>query len=110
MVDLLVAAVGCAATWAAWLGPMAGTAEDFWRALFARTYSAELRVEKQTRALDIVGKAPARYAALLPPAWDLAGIHHARGHRWHPRHAGPAGATAQRGARRWSWRARLDGR
>jgi hypothetical protein len=106
VVDLIAAAVGCAACWAAWLGPAAGTAEDFWRALFARTYAAELRVEKQARALDIVGKAPARYAALLPPAWERAGIHYARGED---------GILAteilpeeRRGAaRRWAWRARL---
>ena len=106
VVDLLVAAVGCAATWAAWLGPLAGTAEDFWRALFARTYAAELRVEKQTRALDIVGKAPARYAALLPPAWDLAGVHHARGHDGILATQVPP-EQRRSAARRWSWRARL---
>jgi hypothetical protein len=106
VVDLLVAAVSCAASWAAWLGPAAGTAEDFWRALFARTYAAELRVEKQARALDIVGKAPARYAALLPPAWDLAGIHHARG--FDGILATEIAPEQRRGAaRRWAWRARL---
>jgi hypothetical protein len=106
VVELVVAAVGCAASWAAWLGPVAGTAEDFWRALFARTYAAELRVEKQSRALDIVGKAPGRYAALLPPAWDLAGIHHARGNDGILATQIPP--EQRRGAaRRWSWRARL---
>ncbi len=74
VVGWISAAVVCAAQWAARLGPRQGTAEDFWRALFARTYQAELRVEKSTRALDIVGKSPARYAQLLPLAWECAGI------------------------------------
>lgn len=69
-------AVQCAAVWAARLGPAAGSAADYWQALFAHTYAAELRVEQQSRALDIVGKSPARYAALLPLAWQRAGIRH----------------------------------
>jgi hypothetical protein len=96
-------AVQCAATWAARLGPDAGTAADYWRALFARTYSAELRVETQSRSLDIVGKAPARYASMLPLAWKRAGIdYHAAGEVLEPRVSGRENA-----ARRWRRRARL---
>jgi len=74
VVDLVGKAVQCAAGWAALLGPDRGTAEDFWRALFARTYAAELRVETAARAQDIVGKSPARYSAMLPLAWERAGV------------------------------------
>lgn len=75
---LVAGAVTRAAWWAAHLGPVQGTAEDFWRALFARTYSAELRVEKTGRVQDIVGRDAARYAQLLPLALQAAGIGHAR--------------------------------
>ncbi len=105
VIDLIGQAVDTAATWAARLGPSEGTAQEFWRALFARTYSAELRVEKQARAQDIVGKAPDRYAALLPLAWERTGLGYSV-------HAGrlatrlePAERT--RAARSWAWRARL---
>jgi hypothetical protein len=79
VIDRISKAVDTAATWAARLGPATGLPEDFWRALFARTYAAELRVESGKRAQDIVGKAPARYAALLPPSWDRTGIPCTRG-------------------------------
>jgi len=72
--DLVAAAVVRAGTWAARLGPGSAPAADFWRALFARTYAAELRVEQSARPLDIVGKDPERYAALLPLAWREAGL------------------------------------
>jgi hypothetical protein len=64
-------AVTTAARWAVELGPESARAEDYWRALFARTYTAELRVEKSGRAQDIVGNAADRYSTLLPLA--LAG-------------------------------------
>ncbi len=75
---LVAGAVTRAAWWAAHLGPAQGAAEDYWRALFARTYAAELRVEKTGRVQDIVGRDTARYAQLLPMAWQAAGIGHAR--------------------------------
>ena len=78
VVELIAAAVCCAAGWAARLGPPQGAAAQFWRALFARTYAAELRVEKQGRAQDIVDKAPARFAALLPLAWEQIGVGYAQ--------------------------------
>ena len=105
MVELVSGAVVTAACWAAELGPEAAPAEDFWRALFARTYSAELRVEKSGRPLDIVAKYPERYAALLPAALRAAQL---------PFTSDASGAlrpqlAAQRnrGARRWAWRQRL---
>jgi hypothetical protein len=71
---LIADAVVAASTWSARLGPVTAPAADFWRALFARTYAAELRVEKSGRPQDIVGKHPERYAHLLPLAWTEAGI------------------------------------
>jgi hypothetical protein len=104
--DLVGQAVQTAGSWAARLGPATGTAAEFWRALFARTYAAELRVERQARAQDIVGKAPARYAALLPLCWERAGIGYSTGDdgrlatRIEP-------AERARAVRGWKWRARL---
>lgn len=67
-------AVVTAARWAAELGPASGQAPDFWRALFAHTYEAELRVERSGRGDSIVDRDAARYSALLPAAWRLGGI------------------------------------
>lgn len=67
-------AIVSAGRWAARLGPGSGRAEDYWEALFRRTYSAELRVEKASRAQAITAWAEARYAALLPLAWRVGGI------------------------------------
>lgn len=67
-------AVSTAACWAVKLGPNTAPAAEFWRALFAHTYAAELRVEKSGRALDIVGKNPLRYETLLPLALTAAGM------------------------------------
>jgi hypothetical protein len=72
--ELAAAAVVRAGVWAARLGPDAAPAEAFWRALFAQTYGAELRVERSARPDDIVAKQPARYAGLLPLAWQEAGL------------------------------------
>ena len=65
-----------AASWAAALGPAQGTPQDYWAALFARTYVAELRVETGDRSQGIVAADGERYGALLPLAWDVAGIHY----------------------------------
>lgn len=72
--ELVTDAVVRASAWAARLGPATAPAADFWRALFARTYGAELRVEQSARPQDIVAKQPARYGQLLPLAWQEAGI------------------------------------
>lgn len=101
---LIADAVITAAGWAARLGPEEAAAADFWRALFARTYQAELRVEKSGRPQDIVDKHPVRYAALLSPAWQAAGIaHSARGDTIAP--AIPE-ADRRQARRRWAWRER----
>jgi hypothetical protein len=105
VVDWVRDAVVCAADWAARLGPPQGKAEEFWRALFARTYAAELRVERTSRALDIVGKSPARYAALLPLAWDRAGVRYSSSDGTLMPDLDPA--ERAKAARRWAWRASL---
>jgi hypothetical protein len=98
-------AVVTAAQWAAMLGPVSGTAVDFWRALFARTYGAELRVENQQRSADIVARDQARYATYLPLAWQAAVIDYAST----AEHLTPQINPAQRrtALRRWSRRQRL---
>ncbi|TCP66752.1 hypothetical protein [Sphingomonas sp. PP-CE-1G-424] len=76
--DAVTAAIGeatkSAARFAAALGPDAGTADDYWRALFRQTYAAELRVERKGREGQILGFDPDRYARLLPLAWTADGI------------------------------------
>jgi len=69
-------AVTTAASWAAMLGPERAAPEDFWRALFERTYVTELRVESGDRSQGIVAADAARYRALLAPAWRAGGIRH----------------------------------
>jgi hypothetical protein len=68
------AATLTAARWAALLGPERGDAASYWRALFALTYGAELRVEPATRGADLVDRDAGRYACLLPAAWNATGI------------------------------------
>jgi len=68
------AAVATASRWAAAHGPQQGRAEQFWSALFARTYATEIRVEKTDRSQGIVDADAARYARLLPLAWRAAGL------------------------------------
>ncbi|MCZ8368768.1 MAG: hypothetical protein O9293_02175 [Porphyrobacter sp.] len=74
----VIAAIASAATTAARLaaalGPVSGTAEDYWRALFRATYSAEFRVEKQGRENDILSVNAEHFAGLLPLALEAAGI------------------------------------
>lgn len=63
-----------AAQWAAWLGPARGHALDYWRSLYANTYRAELRVESALRGPELIDGDAARYARLLPAAWESLGI------------------------------------
>nr|WP_277998418.1 hypothetical protein [Sphingomonas liriopis] len=78
----VVRAVACAAAtaarFAAVLGPRHGAPRDFWLALFRQTYAAELRVEAPGREAEILAHAPERFDALLPLAWQGAGIGHQR--------------------------------
>jgi hypothetical protein len=73
-VALLTSAVTTASRWAALLGPERGTRADYWRALYAATYATELRVERAARSDEIVTHAADRYARLLEPAWQAAGV------------------------------------
>jgi hypothetical protein len=104
--DTVCMAVVTAARWAAELGPAAATAEDYWRALFARTYAAELRVESADRSRDIIGADAGRYVALLDAAWQHAGIRHTLLDRgvMAPQLDPDTRRSAMRG---WAWRARL---
>ncbi|KGB22274.1 hypothetical protein AtDm6_2285 [Acetobacter tropicalis] len=63
-----------AALWSAWLGPESGQPEEFWNALYRRTYQAELRVEKAGRGAGIVASYQDRYDRLLLPCWRVAGL------------------------------------
>lgn len=104
-VSAVSTAITTAATWAAWLGPVRGSASQFWDALFARTYAAELRVEKKDRALSLAAHAPERYAAALTRAWLESGmlLHAGEQESLQP----DVSAEARRKAlRTWSWRAR----
>lgn len=99
-------AVVTAARWSAELGPARGDALAFWRALFARTYRAELRVEKTQRGDDLVAREAARYASLLPAAWMAAGLAFdtAADGTLAPQLGARARAAAER---RWARRSRL---
>ena len=67
-------AVMTASRFAAALGPQSGPAEAYWLALFRRTYAAEFRMETTSRADTVVAPFAARYAAILPLAWQAAGV------------------------------------
>ena len=74
MRDAVCDAVVAAAHWAAMLGPLRAEPVAFWRALYARTYAAELRVERSTRGADLLAHDGPRYARLLPLAWKEGGL------------------------------------
>ena len=75
----IAAAAVTAGRFAAALGPAQGAPLEFWKALFRRTYSAELRVESSGRVDHVLAFNPGRYEALLPLAWARAGIGHGTG-------------------------------
>jgi hypothetical protein len=106
LIEALHDAVVTAAGWAAHLGPSCGDAASYWRALFERTYGAELRVERATRGPDLVQRDAARYAAWLPLAWEAAGITYAvdADGRLTPQRAS---MQHRRVLRRWALRRRL---
>jgi hypothetical protein len=68
------AAVVTAARYAAALGPDRGVAEDYWAALFRKTYAAEFRVEAEGRADTVIAGRVERYVDLLPLAWRDGGV------------------------------------
>ena len=74
VIAAIAAAATTAARLAAALGPVSGTAEDYWRALFRATYSAEFRVEKGGRENDILAVNADHFAGLLPLALEAGGI------------------------------------
>jgi len=94
--------VRTAARFAATLGPASGGAEDYWLALFAQTYGAELRVEAQGRGRSILITDPAYYRDALQFAWQDLGLIGAE----QPEPFHPAMDHAQR--RQWQarWRRR----
>lgn len=63
-----------AAGWSAQLGSGVHAAGEWWLLLFARTYRAELRVERSTRGNSLLQGQEERYARLLPLAWKAAGL------------------------------------
>lgn len=67
-------AVISASRYAAALGPVQGSARDYWLALFRETYGAEFRVEAQGRGTTILDNAPEWYEQTLPLAWTEADI------------------------------------
>jgi hypothetical protein len=98
----VAAAAATAARFAAVLGPARGPADDYWRALFRETYRAELRVETPGREAQILGHDPARWAALLPLAWDAGGV----GYRHEGATLAPALPAAERRRLLARWRRR----
>jgi hypothetical protein len=94
-------AVETASLWAVRLGPPSGTAATYWRGLFARTFGAELRAERQDRAERLLAPASGWYDAALPAALARLGL---------PATAGPDGrlrpAAPGRWAGAWAWRRR----
>jgi len=66
--------IAVATEWAALLGPVSGTAEQFWQALFTRTYATELRVESANRPAVLLDGQSARYGAMLRDGWRAAGL------------------------------------
>lgn len=74
VIDAVMAATQTAARFAAVLGPASGDPQHFWRRLFQETYRAELRVERPGREEQILAYHRKHYDALLPLAWDAAGI------------------------------------
>ncbi|WP_299308505.1 hypothetical protein [uncultured Croceicoccus sp.] len=78
-------AVITAATVAAALGPDEGTEREYWQALFAATYRAELRVEKPGREQQILDFGADHFDGLMIAGWTAAGIaHDRRGAILHP--------------------------
>ncbi|MFV0645197.1 MAG: hypothetical protein ACK5NN_11975 [Sphingomonadaceae bacterium] len=67
-------AVQTSARLAVALGPVSGTEDAYWRALFQATYKAELRVEKPGREESILAANRAHFEGLLPLALSECGI------------------------------------
>lgn len=74
VVYAIAQAARTAARTAVALGPVSGTAEDYWRALFRATYEAEFRVEKAGREDSILSGNRAHFRGLLPVALGAEAI------------------------------------
>jgi hypothetical protein len=98
VVDTIVTAILTAARWAAYLGPASGSTRDYWTALFAATYGAELRPERNNRPAIIYDANAERYDALLRDAWEALSIPtEVRGETLTPTVNAAAKALAKRG-------------
>ncbi|WP_199707616.1 hypothetical protein [Teichococcus wenyumeiae] len=67
-------AFATAALWAVRLGPRRAAPAGFWQALFAKTYGAELRTERQGRGNSIHEAAPEWFDGNLPLAFAAQGL------------------------------------
>ncbi|NHN89025.1 hypothetical protein GOB81_10320 [Acetobacter sp. LMG 1627] len=70
----VIRAVGTAARWAAELGPKQAAPEQYWEALFRKTYAVELRVEKSGRSRNLLEGEEGRFARLLTASWVAGGV------------------------------------
>lgn len=104
--DAVCDAVATAAKWAALLGPERADAASFWRALYTRTYAAELRVERTSRGGDLLAHDAARFERLLPLAWQAGDVAFACSPDGRFAPALEAGER-EAGERRWRLRQRL---
>lgn len=94
VIDAVASAIQTAGWWASRLAPPGADAEDTWRALYAATYAAELRVEQGgTRAADLVAASAARYRGLYEVAVAP--------------HGAPSAQDRIRAARAWDLRRRI---
>lgn len=73
-VESVMEAARTAGRFAAALGPSTGEPRAYWKALFRRTYQAELRIEKPGREDQVLGFHPGHYDELLPLAWQADGV------------------------------------
>lgn len=103
--DAIAAAASTAGRLAVALGPQAGTADAYWRALFQATYRAEFRVEAAGREDSILAANAAHFDGLLPLALESAGIGFAETSGVYVPSITPAERTAVR--RWWNSRRRL---
>jgi hypothetical protein len=74
VLDALAQAARTAARLAVAVGPATGSEEEYWRALFAATYRAELRVEQPGRENSILEANADHFSGLLPAALEAEGI------------------------------------
>lgn len=101
VVDAIGRAAITASRYAAALGPGSGAPAAFWKALFAATYAAELRVERG-RPDSLLDRDHHYFTALLPLAWAAGGLRFER----HGEAMRPILSVAARVRLRLAWAAR----